>query len=1010
MNMSGEFPRHIFLYFYGRNERVTLFRKVGVFMAYSPKNIKNPAAEYLFKLQLIVSNSEFKNKDLASKYEDLDTKTAGEAYVRAKLKTDLFESYDYDDRHLYFVLSKYGIPEDRIFMMIANHNMIPPKIKRVLLAEARQQYIDSYVEKNKYYCNLAGMPFTGYKEIPADRIFTIPDEFFAIYVGDGQLEAGMAIHQMPPKYQELFMNSPYYEELLAKFPDVEYIKYIGSNAIPIEVSRRVPDGEIMRINTSKLSTYHKTFGNVTVSADIVHLFSNVYKKTRDYVYNTLRGDFASIYPNYNNFIRFLTIYMAIGQSLNELMKKSSSMSYMNNATANNFFVLYGLPSVIMEGQSMISFLKKFRMLLMDKGTNVVYRVKDYVGYKYTDIYTLVMVKQQVFKDGMPLFSYDTEGKATPVQNIVFRRLGTTDDNTSYFKFRDSHESYPWEEIASGDPRWWNTPEVEQMLYDMNYTLSNSKYIQLSTHMSMSDIYWQTVILLRGLLDKKKETQYSKLSINYDIGGESEMTVFDAVLVLIILMNWNTTLCTGNTMRGDLFYNNGTYNDVAACLDLLFDGLMADGKTPNPLKLGRPFKVSSFNFDIRLNDADFYNSLRTFDYLEPDTFLDILDKALDNQTKSTGELMMTDVRNVYDYLERKLLETKTIHEFRQVTDAFNHLFLVDPVRDGWLDDIAKNTTQALLDMYSITEFDLASLASFCQERNIFVEFNYNGTEYKIRLGKIMNENASNYEVDGVYVFRDSGFVNKFTEAMKDYTSSEIDVSNLPSSIKLQYQNIISDKVLLDIGATMNGPKTFESLLYQHNTKLYRRLVYMKSDGSNLIMLMRAIIKALENYSASDLSALEFSALGETEYINILKEIIGYFKSYMVEYTKEEFVYVMDGLFDNGGNSNMLRIYDEIPYLELDMMVEDSITLHDVSNSDLHQGIVDDEVAAMYDEAVIRAQGTYAYIKQLGYDIWFDDGNRITKNKPDTLTDDSILTVNLIPSENTYKIIIPIENIE
>ena len=142
--------------------------------------------------------------------------------------------------------------------------------------------------------------------------------------------------------------------------------------------------------------------------------------------------------------------MAIGNAMNEFQKKSSKLIYMNNVTANNLFTLYGLPSVIMEGTPMIEFLKKFRLLLMDKGTNIVYRVKDLIGYSDTDIYTLVMVKQQVFEDGIPVYHYDEDtGEKTPVQNIVFRRLGTTDDNTSYFKFRESKKEYDWREIAVG---------------------------------------------------------------------------------------------------------------------------------------------------------------------------------------------------------------------------------------------------------------------------------------------------------------------------------------------------------------------------------------------------------------------------------------------------------------------------------------------------------------------------------------------------------------------------------
>ena len=48
-------------------------------------------SEYLFKIQLLVSNTEFKNKEIANKYETVESKLNGDAYVRAKLGTDMFE-------------------------------------------------------------------------------------------------------------------------------------------------------------------------------------------------------------------------------------------------------------------------------------------------------------------------------------------------------------------------------------------------------------------------------------------------------------------------------------------------------------------------------------------------------------------------------------------------------------------------------------------------------------------------------------------------------------------------------------------------------------------------------------------------------------------------------------------------------------------------------------------------------------------------------------------------------
>ena len=864
-------------------------------MMNSTNKANNPMSEYLLQIQLIVSNTEFKNRSEASKYETLDSKLKGEEYVRAVLKTDIFESYEYDSNIVYDLLNRAGYDDDKIMYMIKNPTTIPQVYKAQLLEDARNVRIANYVEPNKYYMELTGNPSSDKDEV------LVPDEFYEIYENDAQLQRNMPIHKMPYKYQELFMNSKYYKEIIDKYPDITYLKYIGSNSIPIEVSRPAKDGAIIKINTNKLSTYNDIFGNITVSSSLIHLYTNIYQETRDYVYNTLKGNFSEIYENYDSFIRFLTIYLSIGDTLNELMKKSTSMIYMNNVTANNFFMLYGLPSVIMEGSSMIDFLKKFRLLLMDKGTNVVYRVKDMIGYEYTDIYTLVMVKQQIFEDGVPIYVKDENGNKVPKQRIVFRRLGTADDNTSYFKFREQDKEYPWEEIYSGDPRWWNSPEVESMLNDMNYTLSNSKYIQLSTHMSMEDIYWQSTILLRGLLDRKQETSFAQLSLNYNINGSSDMSIFEAVLILVIMMDLQLKDFAGRTLSGDIYIPNGMYNGKMACLDMLFNGLKPDG-TPNDLKQGIPFKISSFNFDIRDKDPLFYNSIKSMDYIEPDIFFPMLDSVLDMEYNNVGEVLMKDVKSIYNYLRDKLLSTTTIHQFRQVTDVFNHLFLVDPIRD-WYQDLSFDTDAILCDEFQITQNELSSLKSAFPEKPNTTEYTgefsveYNNKTYPISLFEVLNYDVTAITINNSQPFNDSNFIKEFNKVLATYTSTELLKSqHISQSIKSNYKKIIESKIILDTGNTQYGPKTFEAMLFRYNPSLYAHIMLLKSEPASMVLLMRSIVKALENYTNTSLTALQFRVVGVDEYMDILKEVISYFKSYMVEFTKTEFVYIFGGIFD------------------------------------------------------------------------------------------------------------------
>lgn len=953
----------------------------------------NPMSEYLLKLQLIIDNTEFKDKAEANKYETLESKLAGDAYVRAIRKDDVFDSYQYDSKLIYNILDAAGFDSDTIFKMIKDPILIPFTYKQILTQIGRENYIRDYKETNKYYLELTGVPSDKTDEV------LIPDGFYDIYATDTALTRGMPIHEMPYKYQELFINSKYYKMTLNKYPNLMYLRHIGSYAIPIEVSRPAKDGVILNINRDKLSMYHDIFGSVTVDEDLVHLFINTYEQTRQYVYNTLRGDFSTVYANYDSFIRFLTIYLSIGNTLNEISHKATSMLYMNNVSANNFFMLYGLPSSIMEGSNMIKFLKKFRLILQDKGTNTVYRVKDLIGYEYTDIYSLIMVKQQLFQDGVPLFTIDEDGVKHPMYKIVFRRSGVADENTSYFKFREEHKEFSLEEITSGDPRWWDGEDVARMINEMNYTLSNSKYIQLSTHMSMEDIFWQTVILIRGLLDRYQETMFSTISINNNINGSSTISVYEAILVLVILMDWKMIDANGRSIKGELYLSN---------IDLLFNGLNNDG-SPKPLKEGDPFKISSFNFDIR-SDKTFYESIQYMSYIEPNKFLPMLEEVLDMQNNNVGEMLMHQIKNIYTYLRDKLINCKTIYQFRQTTDVYSHLFLVDPIRN-WYSELPYDIDMTICKEFDISPNEFSAYKMFFKEDNNDMYVIYNTQTFPISFYNILNYNASKLEILHQYPYNDEQFMIVFNETLDKYESTEVeeDTDRLTTTIKEHYKDIIKSKIILDTGNDENGPKTFEALLYRTNPLLYARLISMKNDDNSTSMLVRSIIKSLESYTNHSLTALQFRTIGVDDYFKSLKEVITYFKSYMVEFTQSEFVYMFGGIFDNGGNSDMLRLFDQIEHARVRMIPKDSLTLFDVSKWKKHLKMADDNTTMMYDEALFRLRGTYSKLKNTGYEIWFDDGTWITTTPFPTITDESIVVGNVVQSGNTYRIIINKENI-
>lgn len=520
---------------------------------------------------------------------------------------------------------------------------------------------------------------------------------------------------------------------------------------------------------------------------------------------------------------------------------------------------------------------------------------------------------------------------------------------------------------------------------------------------MTDVFWQSVILLRGLLDSKNETMYTPIDIGFDLDGITSLNVFDAVLSLVILMNWHVNTVKNEPLQGQLYLPNAA-NGV--CLDLLFNGLKPDG-SPEELKLGNPYKLSSFNFDVRDNQPFFYATLDEMEYLEPDVFKPMLDAVLDRVSTSVGEALMKDVRNIYDYLEQKLLQTTTIHEFRQVTTAYETLFLVDPYRN-W-DSNTQTTDEILMDSFDLTQTELNQLRYFVSQNPDTIEIPFHDQVYTTTTDAIMNQTVLDIEFENhEKMFQNGEFVDSFILVMSTYHGTNLDHSTLPISIKSQYQNIMSDKAMLDIGYSVNGCTTFDSLLYRNNVRLYRKLMSLKNDGTSLLLLMRAIIKALETYTNASLTGLELNALGTEDYFTILKEIITYFKSYMVEFTKEEFEYVMDGLFDYGGHSNMLRLYDEVHELDIIKNIPESLTLFDVSNSEIHKQFQDDCVGFIQDDMLLRGESTYADIKNMGLDIWYDWNGQIIHEPPsESIPDSDLVTFTRITKNNHDMLILDVK---
>ena len=70
--------------------------------------------------------------------------------------------------------------------------------------------------------------------------------------------------------------------------------------------------------------------------------------------------------------------------------------------------------------------------------------------------------------------------------------------------------------------------------------------------------------------------------------------------------------------------------------------------------------------------------------------------------------------------------------------------------------------------------------------------------------------------------------------------------------------------------------------------------------------------------------------------------------------------------------------------------------------------------IYDDMLVRIESKYKDILNMGYDVYYDDGTRITKSPSFDITDDTDVIANIVIDKNNspvaYKIIININNLD
>lgn len=961
-------------------------------------------------IKSILDFVEFKDDKTAKEMETPESIRFSEIYMLAKINRDSYITYKE-----WWTLEMFKSVDDRITeSMFDNYYekpfTVPYRFHEPIYEMSKKYFLDSYQEINEYYRMLNGLPPT---ETPMDDYVYLSDELRIRYHID---DPWLGVHELPDYVQNLYINTSEYRDMLLRYPDKKYLKYLGKYKIDTYTARKAKDFDIIRYPTDKSD----------VNPYLLKKFASLYADCREYVMVALYNEAVQdLYVGYRDFMGFLIISYTLLQIGNVALESLNNHNYLDDTMIYYLLSLYRIPdSLILPNEVRRNLAIHITQLTREKGTSeVYYDLIKILGYQDIVINKLVLMKGQRF--------IGENKQASNEYEPYFVQVDLKDENPYESIISGKSAIFTFDEVVKNDPRWWNTKENRDYILNQNYTSADSKYITIEAMIHQMKYVFESVYFSRMILDNKVITNTFKIDIP-DVLGTSQASVYELVLFLICAS------CMNSRLDGSISY------DV--------DKLLA---------------TAGFNFDI--NVTSLIEAIGEMKYVDKDKINSYLNR-LSLTSKDDINILFNDIISpLRDWLENKIVNADNRQEYIEYESIYRSLFTYDINRNKFLDDFRMPLENIMLE-YEISEDDMNAFKNFYphyqDSTHISIE-DYNDknnvTKYKYPFLSLTNEvdwyihiiiDSHDYQnedrgylyfydilncedvklltnPDGTRIFMDyedqdigwqvnqkavdkalelidhldeEGLKNAYFQIYTEGEDGKVYNANdrLPSVIRSSmYKTILKEKIIRDTADLCNKPTTYFEMLKRENEMLYKIL----TDGDRFNRNQNAwmndvinVINGMENELSIHMKYFEQSVIGTSLFFKPLITLINHFKSTLVDIANTGLHYLFDDKIDIGGNSNMLKLFDDMTNTIFNLIIVDN-------EKDKEFGLYDAQYKLVYNinlndmtETIYTVIGTgfaaeqkneyYGSLKLHDDIIFFKNGIPIDNYKSESMTEDDL----------------------
>lgn len=488
-----------------------------------------------------------KRYDLALEAETVETSRAFDIYLSCVNGTSYFytfPSYDYE------AMINAGFDEETARSYAASNLNIPVEDREKAAKFETEYFISHYVERNEYYRTLMGLPPLS----DGDRYIYPVDDEGNPYETD-EYGNPIPIHEYTADQIGRLETFGILDQIKAQYPEVDYLNYLGVNAIDFMKARLARPFDLLRIGDPS-------------NPRVIELFQREYYYARRFVtanyYNRQQVSDKTLYdPVVGMLILTLTV---------------RNMFALDEKSYLDFDEILNL---ILESYGMLKYFKKFPFiykrrlvialdaLLENKGTDgvlvdvckVFSPTQDLIADRY-----YLMKTQKRNPDGSMIEADDPDD----MYDITFLKARIEDrDIHTGEEYRVNYKSvtendYLWQIEKYGPDGVTITDEYRKLLEEP-YNLRMTKYVDAQAAYDVTSLTFEVCCFLNMLLESRFKITKMILSNQYATGSnislKNKFAVDGSSQLFTMLVFLLTTLAKRAGFDGNIVYDPETISEI-----------------------------------------------------------------------------------------------------------------------------------------------------------------------------------------------------------------------------------------------------------------------------------------------------------------------------------------------------------------------------------------------------------------------------------------------------------------